>query len=276
MAVDLLYVAANRLEYTKQSFEALLAHTDWGLVHRLYVADDASVDGTAGYLQHAMERCPVETRFNPGKFGGPVAAMNWLLDYPEDTCGYCAGAGVVGQLDEPIPQACRGCDGRGTLRPPDVFGKVDNDFVVCPRWLNVLVDTLALHSEVDVLGTEPWFGNPAPAPASGSAAREVSAPVDHVGGKGLIRRRIFSRCRPQPGGFNGYQGWTQYQTFHPEIKKTWVVPDLPCFGLDQIREEDFDGKWRHLALDYEGKQWQRMWGAYGDDKHYSWWSPVEW
>lgn len=276
MAVDLLYVAANRLDYTRQSFEALLANTDWTLVNCLYVADDESVDGTAEYLQEALQRSPVTVRFNPGKFGGPVAAMNWFLDYPEDTCASCNGSGGSGAVDEEgVPQPCRACGGTGYVRHPDVFGKVDNDFVVCPGWLNVLVDTLALHPEIDVLGVEPWeFGPPVMPVAGGPYARQVSAPVEHVGGKGLIRRRIFSRCRPQPGGFNGYQGWSQYQAFHPDVVKAWIVPDLPCFGLDQTRDEDFGGRWRDLAYAYEANGWQRMWGAYGDSKHYAWWAPV--
>lgn len=269
--IDLLYVSFNRFRYTQESFEALLTNTDWTLVNRLFIADDASTDGTADYLENAATRVPTEVVWNHGRFGGPVAAMNWLLDHPDDICGACDGEGHFDpEVPGDLPQVCRACDGRGTTRHPDVFGKIDNDFVVCPGWLNMLWKTLQLHPEVDVLGTEPWYGSPTmPSPHS---AFSVGPPVEHVGGKGLIRRRIFSRCRPQPGGFNGYQGWTQYQAFHPDIVKVWITPDLPCFGLDQVRDED--GPWRALAHEYEALGWGRLWPCYGSNEHYSWWKPV--
>jgi hypothetical protein len=268
--IDLLYVSFNRLEYTRQSFTALLEHTDWSLVRRLFVADDASTDGTATWLNDATLDVPVPVVSTWGKFGGPVAAMNWYLDQPEPTCAACRGAGRT-----PDDTHCFVCDGAGVERPVAAFGKVDNDFVVCPGWLDDLTDVLADYPSLDVLGTEPWFGNPEPRGADREAMFTDGSgdPVRHVGGKGLIRRSVFSQCRPVPHGRNGYQGWTQYQEAHPEVVKAWITPDLQCFGLDQIRES-WDPRWRDLARQYEQDGWGRMWPAYGSDAHYDWWTPV--
>lgn len=44
--VDLFYPAWNRLEFTRETFGALLANTEWPLVRELVVYDDGSSDGT--------------------------------------------------------------------------------------------------------------------------------------------------------------------------------------------------------------------------------------
>lgn len=273
--IDVLYVSSNRLEFTRQSFEALLANTDWDQVKSLYVADDGSTDGTAEYLfEAATTRVPSHVRgiFNSGRFGGPVAAMNWYLDEaPHGICLRCVGTGriLVTEVGE-IPAGeyvCEECDGSG-LTSVDVFAKIDNDFVVCPGWLPEMLRQLELHPSVDILGTEPFLGDPA---MPGTVHRDVEI-ARHIGGKGLIRLRSFSHCRPQPGGYNGYQGFTQWQEKHDTIVKAWISPDLPCFGLDQIRPEH--GPWRALAEEYEAKGWQRLWPVYGNDEHYAWWEPV--
>jgi hypothetical protein len=60
MRVDLLYLAFNRLAFTRLTFETLLANTDWNLVDRLLVYDDGSEDGTRAYLDAAIGGCPVD------------------------------------------------------------------------------------------------------------------------------------------------------------------------------------------------------------------------
>ena len=72
--IDILYVSYNRLAYVQQTFPALLANTDWDEVGKLYIADDASQDGTAGYLREQLRNAPVDYLVNGGRFGGPVAA----------------------------------------------------------------------------------------------------------------------------------------------------------------------------------------------------------
>jgi glycosyltransferase involved in cell wall biosynthesis len=115
--VDLLYVSHNRKEMTMVSFAELIRNTNWGeiplhkehteSITRVFIADDASEDGTCEYLESAAKDIPVEVIFSEGAFRGPVRAMNWYLDL--------AGS----------PEGAK-------------FIKIDNDFVVCPGWLEDL------------------------------------------------------------------------------------------------------------------------------------------
>lgn len=236
MTVDILYVAHNRLEYTRQSFAALLANTDWGAVNRLYVADDGSTDGTAEYLGEQT------TRINEGRmvlnatyldrpFGGPVAAMNWYLSETDDTV--------------------------------DVFAKIDNDRIVPPGWLHDMQETLAQHAELDALGMEPHEES---RPVECYAARSVTY-SSHIGGVGLIRRRIFNTCRPVA---NGVWGWSEFQGNHEKILTGWVTPDIPLFGLDQLPMEP----WVSLRAEYIAKGWMRPWDHPDVSAHSAWWNPV--
>lgn len=236
--IDLLYVSFNRLEMTRESFQSLIDNTEWAEVARLHVVDDGSVDGTKEWLREAVKEAPTDGRFyghrRPRGIGGPVAAMNVLLD----------------NLSEGVEQ----------------FAKIDNDMVVPPGWLTDLLATMTRNPGLDVLGMEPFVGDPTASPFR----REVT-PAVHVGGKGLIRTRVFSHCRPRPGGRNGYYGWTEFQTKHRDITKGWATPDLLAFGLDQLGFEP----WASLVDRYEAKRWARRWPPYSDPFAYcSWWAPV--
>lgn len=236
--IDILYVAHNRLEMTRESFEALLANTDWSEVSQLLIADDLSEDGTYEYLDEAMERVPEMTDVGiiHERFGGPVAAMNRYLD--------CHSEGV------------------------QTFAKIDNDFVVCPGWLGDMLKTLTLNPGLDILGFEPFVGEPTMPPF----ARTIQD-APHIGGKGLIRLRTFSHCRPRPSGQNGYFGFTEFQTKHPHLTKAWVYPDLPCFGLDQLPFEP----WVSLTQEYVERGWQRFWPPYDARAtgYWDWWRRAE-
>lgn len=241
--VDVLYVAWNRLAFTVESFTALVENTDWTLVRTLFVHDDDSTDGTNEWLRDATDelaaaRVVQDVIYGDARVGGPVATMNWYLDHP--------------------------LSGRGAAA---TFAKVDNDFVVCPGWLPEMLRVLDEWGG-DVLGTEPFLGDPTAPPLDERAAEEAV----HIGGKGLIRRSAFNYCRPTPGGWNGYQGFTQWQHNHPEVSKAWITPDLPCFGLDQLPIEP----WRSLAEEYARKEWQRAWPPYAAASHayWDWWTPV--
>ncbi len=231
--IDVLFVAFNRLTYTRESYTALLENTNWDIVNRLYVHDDGSTDGTAEWLD-AAPNPDVDVVFESRRRGGPVAAMNWLLDQSS----------------------------------ADQFAKVDNDFVMPPGWLDELALVQSAHPNIDIVGSEPMIGDPRP---RGRPRGIVEA--RHIGGKGLIRMRAFERsgCRPQPGGFNGYQGFTQWQERHPDVIKAWVSPDLQAFGLDQLPFEP----WVELADRYAELEWHRRWPPYhvGAGDYWAWWQP---
>jgi len=119
--IDLIYLAWNRLEFTRETVKAMIANTAWGQVHRLVVYDDGSTDGTREYLQ-AVE-FPAATDFIFRKFGGPVAITNDYLN----------------------------------RKPADVFAKIDNDVLLPPGWLPECLKVLAEYPKLDLLGIEAFF-----------------------------------------------------------------------------------------------------------------------
>jgi Glycosyl transferase family 2 len=220
--IDLVFVSWNRLAYTQRSFAALLANTDWASVACLYLADDASTDGTERYLAEACGHVPagVEVVWLDSPFGGPVAAVNQYLE-----------------------QATPGVE---------ILGKIDNDTMAPPGWLPELLRLLDVYPEIDLLGMAPDIGPPRPAPFADRTIR--LAPW--VDGNGLWRHRTFAgRARPVPGHSNGRFGFTEWQGSHPDIVKAWASPDLPVFQLDLLPFEP----WLSLAAEYVAAGWQRYW-----------------
>lgn len=226
---------------TRVSFEALISNTTWTdiplhkghteQITRVFIADDGSSDGTREYLEEASKRLPTEVIFTEEPFRGPVRAMNWYLD----SCG--------GEVEK--------------------FIKIDNDFVLCPGWLEDVAIIDYLNPGTDIIGMEPMHGPPSAPPNRKRSLKEAP----WIGGKGLIRHRAFTYCRPSASGPHGRRGFTEYQARHKEISKAWIVPDLPCFGLDQLPFEP----WISLTDEYEEKKWARRWGAY-EDSMYEYWS----
>lgn len=234
--IDLLYVSYNRLLYTRATFAALLRYTNWNLVRKLYVHDDGSTDGTWEYLLRAINDVPEPaiSVLHGTRLGGPVDAMNWYLDQHED-------------------------DGA----PLEIFGKVDNDMIVCPYWLEEMLRVLEAQPELDILGMEPFIGDPTMPPL---AARTITL-ARHIGGKGLIRHRSFAGG--QRMNADGYQGFTQWQHAHEGVRKAWVTPDLPVFGLDQLPFEP----WLTISDEFVARGWHRHWPPYhvaGGD-YWDWW-----
>jgi GT2 family glycosyltransferase len=227
--VDLVYVAHNRLQFTQATFGALRGNTNWDRVNRLHVTDDRSRDGTYEYLATAVRGMPGPTSLTSSRFGGPVAALNYALDHCET----------------------------------DVLVKVDNDLLVCPGWLDALLDVLDSAPQLDALGFEAGFGEglaPAAAPRSFLDAR-------YIGGIGAFRTRIFSRHRPRP--HERFFGLTEFWRRHARCG--WVTPDLPCVLLDHLPFEP----WRSLAESYVKRGWSRSWPAYPEsmEPYWSWWTP---
>lgn len=230
MAVDILYVSFNRLSYVRESFDALARNTDWSEVSTLFVADDGSTDGTREWLEQAVRQIEATVVMHPERFGGPVSATNWLLDQESET---------------------------------ESFAKIDCDMVVPPGWLGDMLKCMTMYPTVDILGMEPFQDRVAPCPT----VREPRF-VEHIGGKGVIRKRAFGHCRMVA---NGYFGFTEWQTKHPDVVKAWAYPDIPCFGLDQLPFEP----WTTLTQRYVDLGWHRYWPPYSPDAtgYWSWWSP---
>lgn len=236
--IDLVYVSWNRRRYTELSFGALLANTDWDLVGRLFLADDASEDGTREWLADAARDVPCHVAFLPAPFRGPVAAINlYLTHYAEPT-------------------------------ETSTFGKIDNDTMAPSGWLNELLYLLDRYPDVDLLGMAPDIGPPIPCPYPYRTVRYA----DWVDGNGLWRHRTFAgKPLPTPGHSNGRFGFTEWQGAHPEVTKAWAAPDLPVFQLDLLPFEPY----LSLAEEYVQRGWQRRWPPHHPSATDYWaWAPL--
>jgi glycosyltransferase involved in cell wall biosynthesis len=174
VTIALHYPCHNRRQYVEATFAALLEYTNWDIVDRLHITDDRSRDGTYEMLCELTRDVPVPVTVVTSNFGGPVAAMNHVLDR-------CVA---------------------------EVIAKIDSDVLVCPRWLDVMSNVLEANPNIDALGMEPGFGEPvAPLEVSRRAK-----PAPFIGGVGLIRTRVFRKHRPKQD--NRFFGWTQFQRSH--------------------------------------------------------------
>lgn len=170
--IDILYLAWNRLEFTRKSFETMLANTEWHKgVDRLFVYDDGSEDGTCEYLEEAVRRSPVKAKLIKTARIGPVGVM---IDYICHT----------------------NIDG--------IFVKIDNDVMLPPGWFSDGLSVMLSDPTIDLLGIEA-IRPLGPAPRS-------FYPDEHIGGVGFMRTRTFEGCVPAPRGRYGFTKWQNVHT----------------------------------------------------------------
>jgi cellulose synthase/poly-beta-1,6-N-acetylglucosamine synthase-like glycosyltransferase len=228
MAIELHFPTHNRRAFVEASFAALLEHTDWSRVARLHITDDRSRDQTYEMLCDLTRDFPIPVTLTCSAFGGPVAAMNHVLDRCE--------SGII--------------------------GKVDSDCIVCPQWLDRMLEVMDEHPGLDALGTEPGFARP----VASTDLKRTYKPARWIGGIGLFRTRVFARRRPAPERrfFGLTNHWRRFAV------TGWVDPDLPLFLLDHLPFEP----WMSLARDYVRNGWAREWPEkYTPDfePYWSWW-----
>jgi hypothetical protein len=116
--IDLIYLAHNRLEFTKASLHAVLANTDWSRVGKFLVYDDSSRDGTREYLEQVSGLGP---SLILGEFGSPVNVMRDYL---------------------------------ANHRQHSIFAKIDSDTMVPPGWLDECLGVMEREPDLDLLGIE--------------------------------------------------------------------------------------------------------------------------
>jgi len=104
----------NRLEFTKQCFNALLQYTDFDLVQKIIVFDNFSEDGTFEFVK---------------KFNFPVIQGNFT------NSNFCIN--IFSNLYKNL-----------SIK---YLIKLDNDIVVKKNWLSVCSDFLKLHPETGTL-----------------------------------------------------------------------------------------------------------------------------
>lgn len=191
--VDLMYLACNRLEFTRETFSALIENTDWRYVRELLVYDDGSVDGTREWLEANIGRAPATTRFVKTRFGSPVAAMNHFIE--------SASAPVL--------------------------GKTDNDAMLPPAWLRQSLEVLDRHPELALLGTEAMYPH-----RHDVNLRRSYTSAQFISGLGLYRRAAFSRSLPKPySKWFGLEEWQMAQG--SRLIRGWITPAIPVFLLDR-------------------------------------------
>lgn len=230
MTVDIVFVAYNRLEFTRFAFETLLCNTDWSLVSNLVIYDDGSEDGTYEWLRDtempdAFDRAPTNCFFYQTALRSPTAIMNHYLN--------------------PL---------KGSA---DIFAKIDNDIAVPPGWLETSLAIMEASPELDLLGLAAgWTGV-----KEGEPGWE---PTSHIGGVGLMRVEAF-RSRP-PLVPNGRYGFTEFQEGDDTLVRGWITPDVLAVQLDLIPDEP----WRSLSEEYIALGWQRRWPPYEDPTLWKW------
>lgn len=236
MKIDVVYVAWNRLAFTRYTFGLLLANTDWDLVDRLVVYDDGSTDGTREWLDDAIRGCPIGAAFRVNvEQKSPVAVMN---EYIQRSMA-------------------------------DAFAKVDNDIAVPPGWLGSMADLLDRHPRLDLLGMEAGRTR-IPAPDPDRIVHEVEE-ATHIGGVGLMRTSAFLD-RPAMRA-RGRFGFTEFQDVQG-LRCGWISPDLLVPQLDRVPVEPFASLSREYIKNGWQRRWPAMDDRFSRP-YYEWLPPLK-
>jgi glycosyl transferase family 2 len=213
--IDLIYLAHNRLEFTKASLAALEANTNWALVDQFVLYDDNSTDGTREYLSDWIYSARIEARIVPrfGEFGHPVNVMRDFLT---------------------------------SFRRHSIFAKIDSDTMVPPGWLDESFDVMERHPELDLLGIEVHNG------VDPSTKERGYTDARFIGGIGLMRTSAF-RTLPEPNG--PYFGFTEWQEGNPQVKKGWIDPAMPVFLLDRLPMEPWRSLSKEYVKKFGQRDW---------------------
>jgi len=199
--VDLMYLAWNRLEFTRETFLTLVTNTDWEYVRELFVYDDGSSDGTRQWLEQALAQVPAKARLVHTRFGSPVLAMNHFIE--------AASAPML--------------------------AKADNDAMLPPGWLKQSLAVFARYPELKLLGIEAMYVH-----AEGEQIERTYVPARFISGLGLYRREVFARSKPAVyRKWFGLEEWQEVQG--ARLIRGWIKPALPVFLLDRIPFEPWRG-----------------------------------
>lgn len=229
-SVDLLFLAFNRLEFTQESFNALLKNTDWQYIQQLSVYDDGSVDGTRDWLLESIRQVPAIVAFRETQRGSVVQLMIDWLD----------------SATAPI------------------LAKCDNDAVYPPGWLRVSLDVLDRYPELDLLGIESFYECSTDVNLSRGYKR-----ASFISGLGLYRRSAFLpnalRALGRYGGLEQWQldrpriirGWLR-----PSLP-VFLLDRLPIEPWASLSDRYVAAGWQRTCARYPATRstlWDWRWG----------------
>lgn len=118
MTVDVMFMAKNRLEFTRESFKWFWQNTDWKLVTHFVIYDDGSTDGTWEFLLDRASECKAEIRRT--RLGSGLLVANDFVRRSK----------------------------------ADIVAKIDNDAVYPPGWLEIGLGVLDRNPALQILGLE--------------------------------------------------------------------------------------------------------------------------
>lgn len=209
--VDFMLLAKNRLRFTQESFAAIQRNTNWSLVDKFVLYDDGSTDGTLEFLQEKAAEMGAELRQT--NLGSAVSAQSHFIERSQ----------------------------------AEYVAKCDNDAMYPPGWLDVALDVMQRHPELQVLCLEERG-------IGGAPPYTYSATVE---GDGLFvaRANMFKGKRPVTP-IRKYWGWETWMRQNHAVAG-WVKPSIPVFLLDRLPFEP----WASLSADYAARGWQRPLGG---------------
>ena len=252
MSVSLLFPARNRLEFTQQSWAALMANTDWNLVSEFHIYDDGSTDGTRDWLEFSYDCIYNELLIYGFQFKGQGSGVYYHRTAFHSPMGVTLD--WIKQSKAPL------------------LAKLDNDTIYPPGWLAVALDVMKRNPDLSALGLE-CMRKPVPfgefdTPALG---KRSYLPATFISGLGIYRRHIFADSLPHDNGYFGIEEWQTER----HIKAGWILPSLPTILLDRLPIEP----WASLSEQYVKAGWQRPWSLelrYKPEQHelWDWWKPV--
>jgi glycosyltransferase involved in cell wall biosynthesis len=118
VTVDLMFLAKNRLEFTRESLHQLCRNTNWSMVDEFVLYDDGSTDGTLEFLQQQAAELGVELRQT--NLGSAVTCGNHFIQRSK----------------------------------ADFLAKCDNDAMYPPAWLDISFGIMQQFPELQMLCLE--------------------------------------------------------------------------------------------------------------------------
>jgi hypothetical protein len=218
--LDLVVLVKDRAEFTALALEFLERFTTLARVRRLLLVNDASTDG-ADQVCRAWSR-----RVGVGE----------VVDVEGGTVTNALFRGTERLLED----------------PPRFLVKLDNDFIVCERWLEVARTQLELsRGAFDVVGLSTANDFFASKPADVWADRAPEdfelEPTAYTGGNFLITWEAFARTRALgvtecPANYvtGSVSEIHRRLSIEGRLRCSVVRPHLPVFKLDKALDPAFD------------------------------------